>query len=338
MKDISVSTRRLENILNEFKNNSIAVIGDIMLDKYMWGEVRRISPEAPVPVVEIESTSTRLGGAANVVQNLNSLGINPVLISLLGDDEAGSEIKQMISESGCCSDSLICSKFRPTTTKTRIMAKHQQIVRADQEITTDLNDEEYSDLSSCFNKKIDTVKGVIISDYGKGVTSPALIKEIILQCRKNNKFLAVDPKERHFNLYNGASLITPNLKEAHAMLGIAMKTTCSDEEIRELGWKILDQLSLEHLLVTMSERGMALFEAQSRSFTHLPTVARNVFDVTGAGDTVISVFSAAYVSGATPLEAALLANHAAGLTVAELGTASVDIDTLLADCLSAIKK
>ena len=331
MQDKEISFDRLRIIVEGFRQTSIIVVGDIMLDEYLWGDVRRISPEAPVPIVEVDSVSRGLGGAANVVQNLSSLGIKPYLVSLCGSDENGRYLKDRLCEIGCISDGIVESQQRPTTIKSRILARHQQIVRADRELVRDLSDEESKRLLEHFQSFFDVASGIIISDYGKGVISQPLIDNIIENCVKSKKFIAIDPKERHFNLYKGVSVVTPNLKEAHTMLGLPYRN-CSDEQVKELGWKILDNLSLSYLLITLSERGMALFEGTERRFTHLPTVARKVFDVTGAGDTVISVLTAAFASGATPFEAAYLANHAAGLTVAELGTASVDPEGLLRAC------
>jgi D-beta-D-heptose 7-phosphate kinase/D-beta-D-heptose 1-phosphate adenosyltransferase len=334
MQQYSFSPERLKTIVDNFSNASIIVIGDIMLDEYLWGDVRRISPEAPVPVVQVESVSRRLGGAANVVQNLQKLGVKPHLVSLCGNDDNGKYLKTMLQEINCTSEGICASNNRPTTTKTRIIARHQQIVRADRELTSDLTNDEHDFLWNYFENFFGKTQGVIISDYGKGVISEPFINKVLEKCIQAGRFVAIDPKDRHFALYKQVSVITPNLKEAHTMAGIPYQN-CSDEEVIQLGWKILDDLNLPHLLITLSERGMALFEQKGRNFSHLPTVARKVFDVTGAGDTVISVFSAAVTSGATPFEAAFLANHAAGLTVAELGTASVDSETLLKDCLNA---
>ena len=307
------------------------VIGDSMLDEYIWGDVRRISPEAPVPVVNVESRSYCLGGAANVVNNLTSLGVKTHLVSLCGDDDIGSTLKEQLRSAGCSSDGFISSAKRKTTVKTRIMARHQQIVRVDSETVMDLTKDETDQLWKRFCDCLENVGGVVISDYAKGVISPALIIKILSACKRRGVFIAIDPKERHFNLYKGVTVMTPNLREAHAVLSIPYKP-CSEDEIKRIGWSIVKRLDLPSLLITLSERGLALFERDLRRFTHLPTVAQNVFDVTGAGDTVISVYSAAMVCRAKPLEAAYLANHAAGLTVAELGTACVTPEALLNAC------
>jgi rfaE bifunctional protein kinase chain/domain len=321
----------VKKIISGFSKSSILVVGDCMLDKYIWGDVRRISPEAPVPVLRVESETSRLGGAANVVQNLSALGVAPYLVSLCGEDADGAELRGMLDKIGCNVEGLYTSSKRSTTVKTRILAGHQQIVRVDKEMTFDLHPDERSRLWAGIERILPRVGGVIISDYAKGVLSQPFIGNLIKKCKTLKKFVAIDPKERHFNLYKGVSIITPNLKEAHTALGIPF-ANCSDEEIKSIGWRIVKKYNLPFLLITLSERGMALFEREGSIFRHLPTAAQKVFDVTGAGDTVISVYSAAITAGATPCEAAYLANHGAGLTVAQLGTACVDSLSLLKAC------
>jgi D-glycero-beta-D-manno-heptose-7-phosphate kinase len=331
MPTLHVSQKRLKQLANGFSHSSIMVVGDSMLDEYVWGDVSRISPEAPVPVVHVQSRSSRLGGAANVVQNLKSLGVTPYLVSLCGNDNTGNLLREKLEQSGCTSDGLVASRHRSTTIKTRIMARHQQIVRVDSETVSDLTNEESGAMWETVSSRLPKVEGVIISDYSKGVVSKPFIARILSACKKRALFVAIDPKERHFDLYKGVSVITPNLKEAHAALGLP-NAHVNDREIEALGWKIVKKFTLPYLLITLSERGLALFERDSHSFSHLPTVARNVFDVTGAGDTVISVYAAAITSGAQPIEAAYLSNHAAGIIVGELGTACVTPQSLLAAC------
>jgi D-glycero-beta-D-manno-heptose-7-phosphate kinase len=331
MRSSEISPKRLTGIVSGFSRSSIMVVGDSMLDEYIWGDVRRISPEAPVPVVNVESRSYRLGGAANVVSNLASLGVKTHLVSLCGNDDLGAVLKERLNRAGCPSDGFVSSRGRKTTVKTRIMARHQQIVRVDTETVMDLTKEETSLLWKRFSERLPKVTGVIISDYAKGVISSSLVKKILSACKQRRIFVAIDPKERHFDLYKGVSVMTPNLKEAHAALAVPYGP-CSDGEVQKLGWAIVKKLDLPSLLITLSERGLALFERDLRRFTHLPTVAQNVFDVTGAGDTVISVYSAAITRNASPVEAAYLANHAAGLTVAQLGTACVTPEALLKAC------
>ena len=322
---------RLKTIVNALSSSKIIVVGDSMIDEYFWGDVQRISPEAPVPVVAVESVSRRLGGAANVVQNLSRLGLPTSLISVCGDDDNGQMLLNMLAELGCDASGVFRSPLRPTTIKTRIIARQQQVVRADRESISDLAGSECDALKTVYDHVIEHARGVIISDYGKGVVSPDFISYLTEKCRTRSIFTAIDPKDRYTHFYKGTSIITPNLKEAHMLLGIPMHP-CSYSDIEALGWKLMENYDLAYLLITLSERGMALFERDAHRFDHLPTVAQKVFDVTGAGDTVIGVFTAAIVSGASPFEAAYLANHAAGLTVAQLGTASVTADELLASC------
>ena len=327
-----ISESRLKKIFSGFKKSSIMVVGDCMMDKYIWGDVDRISPEAPVPVVHVENQTSRLGGAANVVQNLSALGTASYLISVCGKDEEGKFLRNRLQRISCSVDGLYASDSRPSTVKTRIIARNQQMVRVDQETTEPLNNDEYNHLWKSVDALLPKVQSVIISDYAKGVISQPFIGNLIKKCKAQNKFVAIDPKERHFSLYKDVSIITPNLKEAHMALGIPMGA-CNDEDIKTIGWKIIKKYNLPFLLITLSERGMALFQREGNVFNHLPTMARKVFDVTGAGDTVISVYAAAIVGQAKPYEAAFLANHAAGLTVAELGTAYVDPTALFAACM-----
>jgi len=329
-----ISSDRLDAIVSKFSSAAIMVVGDVMLDEYLWGDVRRISPEAPVPVVEVETTTVRLGGAANVVRNVGSLGAKTMLVAAAGRDDTGRRLSTMLMEAGCDTAGLYFSVARPTTIKTRIIARGQQVVRADRELVADLSGEELAVMKAAFDRFLSQSSAVIVSDYAKGVVCAPLLSYMIERCRNTKTFVAVDPKERHFDLYNGVSVITPNLREAHQVLGIPQPKKVPDEDLEPLGWKIVDHLDLSYLLLTLSERGMALFERSGRTCTMLPTMAQKVFDVTGAGDTVISVFTTAMACGATPVEAASIANHAAGLTVAELGTAAVTPEQLTAACLS----
>lgn len=331
MEHTAPVSERLAEVLKKSASTKIVVVGDTMIDEYFWGDVQRISPEAPVPVVAVESVTRRLGGAANVVQNLVSLGVHTSLVSLCGNDDNGTLLLSMLADTGCDTSGVYQSPDRPTSIKTRIIARHQQVVRADRERIGDLNENENIALTAAFDRAIADAAAVIISDYGKGVISPQFITHCIEKCRVESIFVSIDPKDRYMHLYTNASIITPNLKEAHVLLGIPHHP-CDDPAIEALGWNLIDRYGLEYLLITLSEQGMALFEKNGHRYYCLPTVAQKVFDVTGAGDTVITVFSAAIAGGATPFEAAFLANHAAGITVAQLGTASVTPEELLASC------
>jgi D-beta-D-heptose 7-phosphate kinase/D-beta-D-heptose 1-phosphate adenosyltransferase len=333
MKKIHMSKSKVQAVGRALRSRRIMVIGDSMLDRYLWGDVWRISPEAPVPVVQIQRITCGFGGAANVARNLGTLGVNPLLLSILGADEDAKTLRHLLSETGCSTDGIVTSGTRPTTVKTRVMARHQQVVRIDNEVNTELTAGERKGLLRVFDKWLPKMDAVIISDYSKGVVCPSFIADVIGKCAEAGVFVAIDPKIRHFEYYRGVDVITPNLAETHAALSLPPRQ-CTDEEIREMGWKLLDMLDLKNLLITLSERGMALFQKKGRVFTHLPTEAQAVYDVTGAGDTVISVFTAAICCGARPIEAAFMANHAAGLTVARLGTSSVTAQELIKACCS----
>ncbi len=242
----------------------------------------------------------------------------------------------MLNDIDCSTEGLYRSERRPTSVKTRIIARNQQVVRADRELIDDLDENECSALISSFEKLSAKAGALIISDYGKGVVCEPLMRKITELCSNKSIFVAVDPKERNTHLYKGVSIITPNLKEAHILAGMSMHHHCPNEEVERLGWKIIEKYDIPYLLITLSERGMALFSRENHSCTFLPTVAKKVYDVTGAGDTVISVFTAAITAGATPLEAAFLANHSAGITVSQIGTASVSPEELIEACKEAL--
>jgi D-glycero-beta-D-manno-heptose-7-phosphate kinase len=333
MSQHAVSVNRCREIISHFRSSSVMVIGDVMLDEYLWGEVTRISPEAPVPIVEVSSTSLKLGGAANVASNLKSIGAKPCLVTVAGNDANGKRLCALIEEAGMSCSGIVSSSSRPTTLKTRILAQHQQVVRADHESRNPLTKHESSLLLEKVHHALGSVKAVILSDYGKGILAAETLSGIIDACKKRGVFLAVDPKKRFFEEYDGASLITPNLREAWQAIGMPAEPY-SELSVKKLGWELVDKHNLPLLLITLGEKGMALFESAKRKFSRLDTAAQKVYDVTGAGDTVISVFTAAMACGATPFEAAFLANHAAGVTVGEIGTATVSPQALLAACKS----
>ena len=316
------------NIIDSISSKKIMVFGDIMLDEYIWGDVNRISPEAPVPVVDVKEQNSRLGGAANVVCNLAALGVETSILTVTGDDSKATDISEILSSYGCNIDGLIKSTSRKTTVKTRIMAHNQQVVRVDIEDRLPISEANENLILDKFMKVVDGLDGLIISDYGKGVITPNLLSKITEICHKHSVFISVDPKENHFSYYNRVDVITPNLKEGYGALGLSFNKMPSDQEIAERGWEIVDKFNLKYLLLTLSEKGMALFDSINRDFTHLSTAAIDVYDVTGAGDTVISSFTASIVAGATPIEATYLANEAAGLAVSRIGTVSVSIEDL----------
>lgn len=318
---------RLERIFSNLGGHRILVVGDVMLDEYLWGNVRRISPEAPVPVVEVTKETIKLGGAANVALNIRALEGEPVLIGLVGKDKNGEKLRNLLRSFKMSDDGVLVDKDRPTTSKTRIVAHSQQVVRADRENIEEMGDESCQRILKFVNDKIKDMKAIIISDYGKGVITLNLLSGLIDLAKKHNKFIAVDPKETHFMNYKKVSLITPNHNEASFAFGKRIK---DEKSLQEVGWGLVQRLEAESILITQGEKGMSLFQ-KDKTLTHFPTSAKRVYDVTGAGDTVISAFTVAYCSGADLRESALISNHAAGIVVGEVGTAQVDKKTLWED-------
>ncbi len=312
-----ISDKKLREILDNMRGKTVGVIGDIMLDKYLWGNATRISPESPVPIVALESEEVRIGGAANVADNVNVFGTHPILLSVIGDDQNGDQLKNRAIELGMETSELVIDKNRPTTVKTRVVARNQQICRIDRETTSEIAGEIYDKLVEKFKATLPALDGVIISDYGKGVVTPNLVAEIVDNCCNRGLFVAVDPKEYHWKYYSGVDLIKPNNHETERATGIE---TSTESGLEKAGWKLLDITGANSAIITTGERGMSLFE-RGKSAKHLPTMAKDVFDVTGAGDTVIAVATAAIVAGASLEEAAIIANHSAGIVVAEVGTA-----------------
>lgn len=304
----------LGEIFNNFKNRKILVIGDLVLDRYIWGKVNRISPEAPVPIVEVTSENFLLGGAANVANNIVSLEGDATVVGVIGRDRAGDILKRLLDDKGI--SSWISDDQRPTTVKTRVIAHNQQVVRFDREDKSKVIGKTLKALIGHIKKTISEHDAVIISDYKKGVISSELVQEVVKASRPENRFIAVDPKTGHFHFYKNVSLITPNIMEASYGSGIEIK---DEKTLIKAGKTLLKKLPCRAVLITRREEGMSLFE--KGNVVHLPTAARHVYDVTGAGDTVVAVFTLAHAAGATMQEAAIIANHAAGIVVGEVGTA-----------------
>jgi len=322
----------LKKRINNFHKTRILILGDLILDEYIWGEVERISPEAPVPVVWAQKRTFVPGGAANVAYNIRSLEGNVTLAGVIGKDKNAhillSELKKRhISVSG-----IFAAPSRYTTVKTRIIAGHQQIVRLDWEHVEPLSKEFNQRIFKFIKSRIGDFDAIIIEDYGKGVVNQELLEELLSLANEHKKEITVDPKEDHFLYYRGATTITPNRKELeNAIKNLKIKDTTNrfklneyrlftDKDIDEAAKHVLEYLNLDSLLVTLGEQGMRLFERNGNT-TYIPTVAQEVFDVSGAGDTVIAAFTLALCSGATKLEAAHLANFAAGIVVGKVGTA-----------------
>lgn len=313
---ISVSPAQLESLSGAFCSARIAVVGDLMLDRYMFGAVSRISPEAPVPVLDIQDEQARLGGAANVAHNIHGLGATPVMLGIVGDDTSGLLLKGLFADLGFPLDGIITDHHRPTTVKTRVIAGSQHMLRIDHEKKHDIATETEDKLLSAIEDQITHLDAIILEDYNKGVITRSVIHRTIELGRKHNVPVLVDPKFQNFFEYKNATVFKPNRKETEDALGLRMQT---DAEIEQAGYKLLEVLNAENVLLTLGERGMLLFEAGEKVPFAIPTRARQVADVSGAGDTVIATLAVSLACGLPLRESAILANRAAGLVIEELG-------------------
>lgn len=322
---VEFSESRLKTLFDQFHGKRIGVIGDLMLDRYYWGSISRISPEAPVPVVEVESKSIRLGGAANVANNIASLGGIPLMIGVIGDDNGGKRLRALVNEAGFPSSGLVVDTSRPTTTKTRVIAHNQHVVRIDQEVKEDVGKEVQGRILETLRGELSGLDAVILEDYNKGVIVKNLIHEISDLVRKAGKIVTVDPKFNNFFEYKHVTVFKPNRKETEEALGRRLMDLRS---IEQAGWDLMKRLETDNVLLTLGERGMSLFE-KNGDVTHVSTRAKNVADVSGAGDTVISTLTMALVAGATVREASALANHAGGVVCGEVGIVPIQPPALL---------
>jgi rfaE bifunctional protein kinase chain/domain len=321
---------RVEQILNGLAGKMILVIGDLMLDEFIWGKVRRISPEAPVPIVDVTEETYRLGGAGNVAANVRALDGNPIVIGLVGKDSAGDRVLSLLKQLGIDATDIIRSDLA-TTVKTRIIAHNQQVVRADRENKQPIGWQLTTEIAAAFNRHLSKVGAVIVSDYDKGVVNRDLLGEILPQARSRGIPVFLDPKVHHADYYRPITMITPNLHEAELLTSLSISGRI---ELENAGRKIMEKFGCEYALITRGEDGMSLFNSngtEGMRSHHLPTFAREVFDVTGAGDTVIATLALAHAAGGVMEECATLANHAAGIVVGKLGTATVTRSELLAD-------
>lgn len=315
-----------DKLIARFSQVKILVFGDVMLDRYWWGSVSRISPEAPVPVVRLEKTSLVPGGAANVAVNVASLGAEAYLIGVVGDDAEGRYLSEILEKSNISSDRLITFKDRPTTAKTRIVAHNQHVVRIDHEKTNFLSPAEEEKLWLTVEPEIKKVDLILISDYAKGLLGRNLLTRLITTAKENNKQILVDPKGKDYSKYSGATLLTPNRREAREACNFEEHEAVDDLTLA--GKTLISELNLEALLITQGENGMTLFQSEEKP-VHFQTKARTVYDVTGAGDTVIATLAVALAAGASLLQAAELSNITAGLVVEEVGTTAVSQEKLL---------
>jgi len=322
-----LTKQRAQELISAMRDRKIVVLGDVMLDEFVWGDVTRISPEAPVPVVDIRRESVHLGGAANVLANVVALGAQACVVGVIGNDSAGERLRGSLKEVSPSQpdDYLVVDKGRPSTTKTRIIAHSQLVVRADREDRRPVNGNTEKSIIDSLTQALRDADAFVVSDYDKGVVTPHILNQVLPAAYARLPVL-IDPKIRNFSYYKPASLITPNHHEALRMTNLEED---SDEGLHQAARVIREKLGCDAVLVTRGDRGIMLLEGESDP-VFVETAAREVYDVTGAGDTVIATLAAALAAGATMLEAANLANHAAGIVVGKVGTATASADELLA--------
>jgi D-beta-D-heptose 7-phosphate kinase/D-beta-D-heptose 1-phosphate adenosyltransferase len=332
----SLSVRRVSHLLQAARRRRILVVGDVMLDQFIWGQVTRISPEAPVPVVEFERESLMPGGAANVTRNLIALGASVELFGVVGADASARQLRRLLEDQGVGCRHLLTVSSRTTTRKTRIIAHQQQVARVDRETRGEVDTRTTRRLVTALAQALPQADAVIVGDYGKGVVTQGLVDALKSGSRARGLWLSLDPKPVHRLDLRGLSLITPNRKEAFELAGRGEPPSgCraappgQDSALRAVADRLLAELRPALLLITLGEQGMLLCRHQQAPY-HIPTVAQEVFDVSGAGDTVIASFTLAIAAGAAPVEAAIFSNHAAGVVVGKVGTAMVSPQELLA--------
>ena len=329
----TLTRQRARNILNTAAKRTVLVTGDAMLDQFLWGNVSRISPEAPVPVVEFQRESFMPGGAANVARNLTALNCSAQMHSVVGKDDAAKKLRALLKADNVDCKPLITDASRQTSCKTRIIAQRQQVVRVDRESNTNLEPRLAKRLLKSIDNSLAKAKAIVIGDYGKGVVTQEFLDELKALGQRRGAWLSLDPKPVHLLDLRGLSLITPNRKEAFELAGIGDTTynanPLKDRNLMRVARQLIGELELKVLLITLGELGMLVCQPEQKPF-HIPTIAREVFDVSGAGDTVIGSFTLAIAAGADPIEAAIFANHAAGVVVGKLGTATVTPKELLA--------
>ena len=327
-----LSSPRVRQLLTAATKTRVLVVGDVMLDQFISGNVARISPEAPVPVVDFQRENFMPGGAANVARNLTALEVPTELFGAVGQDEAATRLKTLLKAQRVGCRGLIASPARATTLKTRIVAHQQQLVRIDRETKDDLTGLLTRRLLAAITRQLSHADAVIVGDYGKGVVTQTLLDGLKSVCRAQGKWLSVDPKPVHLLNLTGLSLITPNRKETFELAHLPDETRepnpLADRNLMLAAGRLLNEVRPAVLLITLGELGMLLCQRGQKPF-HIPTVAQEVFDVSGAGDTVIATFTMAIVAGASPVEAAIISNHAAGIVVGKAGTATTNAAELL---------
>lgn len=320
--------------IQTFPDYKVLVVGDIMMDQFLWGEVSRISPEAPVPIVKVERETFLLGGAANVVNNLLGLKGKVLLAGVIGSDGMGRRLVRKLQTLGTSTEGIVVEEGRPTALKTRVIAHHQQMVRVDREKVAPILPETLNSILTIIRKNISRIQGIIVSDYGKGMVSQELMTALKKIAGKHSLPIVVDPKPPNIKWYDHVTLITPNHLEAETVVG---KKIESKEDLLWAGKHLLEKTKCDSVLITRGQEGMTLF-SKNKKIEHIPTVARKVFDVTGAGDTVIATLILSLVSGMNMIQACMTANYAAGIVVGEVGTAAVQTHDLIRVLKESVKK
>lgn len=320
----NVSSEQAGIFINNSSKKKIAVIGDVMVDTYFWGSVSRVSPEAPVPVVDVEREESHLGGAANVANNIKTLGAEPILYGVIGNDDAGQLTKNLLRNANMLDNGLIMENNRPTTVKTRIVGNNQQIVRLDKEVKNQISPETEQKIISSLEAET-TLSAIVFEDYNKGMLTETLIDSVMKLANSKGIPVLIDPKKDNFFAYKNCTIFKPNKKEAEQALGYALQT---DEDIKKAGNDLLQKLQAKHILLTLGEKGMMLFDADG-GISSVETKAKQIADVSGAGDTVIATLTVLLVGGATVSEASYIANHAASIACSKSGIVSVTTEELL---------
>ena len=330
---IKLAEERINQLKKNFEGKKIAVIGDMMLDGYFWGDVKRISPEAPVPVLEVEEEFFRFGGAANVALNIHKLGGVPIPIGVIGYDSSGTIFNSLLADSKIRNTGIFTDESRPTTTKTMLIADSQHVVRIDKESKEYINDEMQNKIFDYIKNQINKFDGIILQDYNKGVLTGKLIERIIKLANEKDLLITVDPKFNNFFAYKNVTVFKPNRKEVEEKLGIKIITS---SDVSYAGNKLMEKLNSDYLLLTLSEEGIAVFQ-KDKEEKRMPTKARKVADVSGAGDTVISTLTMALAAGADILEASYLANYAGGIVCEDIGIVPIEHERLFDTVLKETK-
>ena len=328
------SFSRIRKVVSTFQDKKILVIGDLILDEFIWGKVSRISPEAPVPVVWVKSESFMPGGASNVANNINSLGGRAHMVGVVGKDDRAGILKGELEHRGVNIDGVFSDAERPTILKTRVIAHQQQVVRIDKEKVDPIQESTIKKITEYVENVIDDMDGIVIEDYGKGLISPELLNKIVPLAKKKGKIIAVDPKEEHFSYYKGVTVLTPNEHEAARAVRYEIK---DDASLKKAGFDLLRKLKARIILLTLGENGMMVFE-QGKAPKKIETIAQEVYDVSGAGDTVAATFTLSLISGANTIQAAHIANCAAGIVVGKVGVALATQDEVVERMRQEIEK